>query len=394
MNRVNLRKRRTPGNQPKEIREQNAVENNNRTGTRSAILLGAAIGLSCVFAAIWTSIDISPISFTLDEPVTLINQVEITHSNGERIAEGLTGPESVDIDSHGNLYTGLDDGKIVKIHPSTDGSVGKGVVETLFEFNGMVAGLRLHGSELYVVVMFSGIYVINLDSKSVKNLVELDSAEPPLKSPNDLTITNDGKVLYFTDTSSEWNPSSLTKDTLESKCTGRIFKFTIDSSKLEQFATGLCTANGIQLSHDERLILVSELARHRVRMIDIQTRETLKIITLPGMPDNIRLSKNGGYWVALVIPRSSALEILGKWPTIRKLMYLFLPSGKRFLQFVSYFTPGLAVELRSDGSVAKTITDWRGGLSRSISQVTETQSGELILTSFIESFLVKINNRQ
>ena len=44
---------------------------------------------------------------------------------------GLVGPESIVEDENGNLYTGLEDGRIVRIAPTTDGVVGSGKVSIL-----------------------------------------------------------------------------------------------------------------------------------------------------------------------------------------------------------------------------------------------------------------------
>ena len=48
---------------------------------------------------------------------------------------GLIGPESIEEDENGNLYTGLENGKIVRIAPSTDGVVGSGKVSILTDGN-------------------------------------------------------------------------------------------------------------------------------------------------------------------------------------------------------------------------------------------------------------------
>ena len=43
----------------------------------------------------------------------------------------LHAPESIAVDDKGNLYAGLHDGRIVKVHPSSDGGVGLGTIETI-----------------------------------------------------------------------------------------------------------------------------------------------------------------------------------------------------------------------------------------------------------------------
>ena len=35
---------------------------------------------------------------------------------------------------------------------------------------------------------------------------------------------------------------------------------------------------------------------------------------LPGLPDNIRLSSRGGYWVGLALSRTEMIDLLAKYP--------------------------------------------------------------------------------
>ena len=44
---------------------------------------------------------------------------------------GLNGPEAVEEDVDGNLYTGLVDGRVVRISPSTDGEIGQGQITNI-----------------------------------------------------------------------------------------------------------------------------------------------------------------------------------------------------------------------------------------------------------------------
>ena len=46
---------------------------------------------------------------------------------------GLLGPESIEEDANGNLYSGLMDGRIVRIAPSNSGVVGAGEISTITE---------------------------------------------------------------------------------------------------------------------------------------------------------------------------------------------------------------------------------------------------------------------
>ena len=41
---------------------------------------------------------------------------------------------------------------------------------------------------------------------------------------------------------------------------------------------------------------------------------------LPGLPDNIRLSSHGGYWVGLAMKRTQVTDLLGKYPRARNFL--------------------------------------------------------------------------
>lgn len=41
---------------------------------------------------------------------------------------------------------------------------------------------------------------------------------------------------------------------------------------------------------------------------------------LPGLPDNIRLSSSGGYWVGMATKRSSVYDFMARQPWIKKFL--------------------------------------------------------------------------
>jgi len=52
---------------------------------------------------------------------------------------------------------------------------------------------------------------------------------------------------------------------------------------------------------------------------------------LPGIPDNIRLSSQGGYWVGLSLGRSETMDLVAQYPRARN----FLAKVK--LEYLAYF---------------------------------------------------------
>jgi len=60
-----------------------------------------------------------------------------------------------------------------------------------------------------------------------------------------------------------------------------LLRYEFASKKLDIIAEDFCFNNGIQLRADEKTILMSETARSRVLIVDLETGKTLKTIRLP-----------------------------------------------------------------------------------------------------------------
>ena len=53
-------------------------------------------------------------------------------------------------------------------------------------------------------------------------------------------------------------------------------------NELRTLATGLCFANGLQLTTDEETLIVPETARYRVLWLDVKTGKIKHVRYLPG----------------------------------------------------------------------------------------------------------------
>ena len=65
-------------------------------------------------------------------------------------------------------------------------------------------------------------------------------------------------------------------------CTGRLFAYDVATKEIRTVIDGLCFANGVQLTRDEKTVIVPETARYRVSWIDVATAKKKHIIHLPG----------------------------------------------------------------------------------------------------------------
>lgn len=345
---------------------------------------------------------ITPETVVLSEDLplaTFINRQSNTLEEGERIIEGSPGPESIEIDEHGNLYTGLLDGRIIKVHRSATGDIGRGLVEDIM--SGPVSdidpidghakprplGLRLRRRTLYVIDAFYGLYSIDLDSKNIQVLVRPTDVHPSMKFPNDLDISENGEYIYFTDSSFKWNILELYYDVLEGSCTGRFFRYSLITGDIKVLANKLCFPNGVQLLEQQNTAVVSETTRYRALFVDTKHGNVSNYLPLPGCPDNIRKSGKSGYWVAIPIARTKLSDFLMHHPILRKIITGILPTS--LIKKFANTKRGIAVRFDERGEILEIIHDLTGKVSNTVSEVTEMKDGTVFAGSYAEPYIVK-----
>jgi len=75
--------------------------------------------------------------------------------------------------------------------------------------------MRLFNRTLYVAEAFSGIYSVNMKKGDVSLLVSISDVQPEMKFPDDLVLTKDGKLLYFSDASATYTIDNVVYMLLE-----------------------------------------------------------------------------------------------------------------------------------------------------------------------------------
>nr|CAB3226772.1 adipocyte plasma membrane-associated protein-like [Phallusia mammillata] len=317
-------------------------------------------------------------------------------TDGE-INKNFVGPESIEEDIKGNLYTGLSDGRIVRIEPSGDGRIGFGKSTTIAELklqgkrnHGRPLGVRLLGDTLYVVDAYSGLYKLNVKTSKLSKLVGLEDASPPMKFPDDLSVTADERKIYFSDASAKYSIDELMPLALSGLCDSRILEYDTKTKSLKVVISGLCFANGVQLSSDEKQLIVTETLGHKVLFYDVATWKRTKLVRLPAMPDNIRPSSKGTYWIALTNPRDGMKIVMDKYPVLRQIIAGTF-SSKQLEKVISPFC--IVMEMDENGEILQTLQDPTSKLAIGISQVTELSDGRLALGTYIAPQLVFLNPR-
>ena len=78
--------------------------------------------------------------------------------------------------------------------------------------------MRIIRDTLYVMDAIYGMYTIDLMTYEVTLVVTVDQAEPNLSFPDDLDVTSDGEVVFFTDATSKYNLKNFMLSVLEGCC--------------------------------------------------------------------------------------------------------------------------------------------------------------------------------
>ncbi|XP_027006018.1 adipocyte plasma membrane-associated protein [Tachysurus fulvidraco] len=348
---------------------------------------------------------IQPEAFSLNEPPLMTGCFEpnLKLRQAERLFEDqLIGPESIanigDI-----LYTGTADGKIVKIDGrkisvvATLGKLPCGSPEQE-HVCGRPLGIKVGpNGTLFVADAYLGLFEVNPVTGETTHLV---STKKPivgrrLSFVNDLDVTQDGKKVYFTDSSSRWHRRDFMKLIMEATADGRVLEYDTETKEVAVMMDNLRFPNGIILLPDEESVLVAETTMARIRRIHVAGLNKGGMDTfienLPGFPDNLRRSSSGGYWVAMSAirpnPGFSMLDFLSQRPWIKNLIFKLF-SQETLLKFVPRYS--LVVELQDGGTCVRSFHDPHGTVAAYISEAHE-HNGYLYLGSFRSPYLCKLD---
>ncbi|XP_036764590.1 adipocyte plasma membrane-associated protein isoform X3 [Manis pentadactyla] len=361
-------------------------------------LLGAVMLLD-------SPIDPQPLSFK--EPPLLLGvlQPNTKLRQAERLFDNqLIGPESI-ANIGDVMFTGTADGRIVKLE--------NGAVETIARFGsgpcktpedepacGRPLGIRAGpNGTLFVADAYKGLFEVDPWKREVKSLLSSDTPVEgrKLSFVNDLTVTRDGRKIYFTDSSSRWQRRDYLLLFMEGTADGRLLEYDTETGEVKVLLDQLRFPNGVQLSPAEDFVLVAETTMARIRRFYVsglmKGGADLFVENLPGFPDNIRPSGSGGYWVGMAIirpnPGFSVLDFLSERPYIKRMIFKLF-SQETIMKLVPRYS--LALELSDSGAFLRSLHDPNGQVAAYVSEVHELD-GHLYLGSFRSPFLCKLSLR-
>ncbi len=255
------------------------------------------------------------------------------HARNQRLAGlrhlalgGEHGPEHVRVGPDGRLYASVTSGAIVRMQAdgtdlerwSVTGGRGLGFD---FDREGRLIGAdALRG-------------LIAIDGGGTATLLADTADGQPIRYANSVVVAASG-LVYFTDSSSrfaagQWGGTLEASlfDILEHSATGRVLEFDPSTGRTRTLLRGLCFANGIALSADERSLFVAETGAYRIWHLEVPRRAAnapapgpsarVLLENLPGYPDNLMRGRDGRIWVGFAKPRSRLVDAMAGWPALR-----------------------------------------------------------------------------
>jgi len=227
------------------------------------------------------------------------------------------GPEAVAATRDGWLYTGLQDGRIVRMR--ADGAQQQTFVRT----GGRPLGLKFDSwGNLIVADAFRGL--ISISPAGVLTPLASSVGGERMLFVNDLAIGADG-VIWFSDSSRRFDQHHWILDFWEARPTGRLLRYDRGTGKASVVLDHLMFANGVTLGPNDEFVLVAEtlgarITRYWLRGPNAGHTDSF-VNSLPGYPDNITYDPRGLFWLALPSPRQPALERMAGLPWLRRFLF-------------------------------------------------------------------------
>ena len=269
------------------------------------------------------------------------------------------GPEDTTVGADGVLYTGTQDGKIVRVWPD-------GRVENWLDTSGRPLGMVFDaGGNLIVADAWKGLLSIAPDGGVT--LLSRESEGLPFGFTDDVDIAPDGRI-YFTDASSRFEQPDYVLDLLEMRPHGRLLRYDPGTGRTETLLRNLYFANGVAVSPKGNYVLVNETWKYRILKYWLTGPKAgqaeVFADNLPGFPDNLAVDAAGRYRVAFPTLRNPQVDALHRQPWLKdllaKLPDSFQPEPQEY---------GLVLAFDAGGKVITSLHDTRGSHLQEITSV-------------------------
>ncbi|HMV70446.1 MAG TPA: SMP-30/gluconolactonase/LRE family protein [Myxococcota bacterium] len=260
------------------------------------------------------------------------------------------GGEDVVVDARGRVFTGVEDGRILRFDPGASAPVVHA------ETGGRPLGMALT-ADGRIAVADGERGLLLIDGEGAVEALDVYAEGAPLSFADDVEVGPDN-VAYVTDVSPKFGFNEYTLEILEGRPNGRVVAVDLETQRTRQVRGDLFFPNGVALDPEGRFVLVCETSRYRVVRVWLGDREgegDVFAANLPGFPDGITGDGHGSFWVAIVNPRNTMVDLLAPWPFMRRVVTR-LPSALR----PGPARSGMVLRLDGEGRVVEQLGDPEG----------------------------------
>jgi sugar lactone lactonase YvrE len=227
-------------------------------------------------------------------------------------------PEDVVADDDGFLWTGLIDGRVVRIDPN-DGST-----RVVANTGGRPLGLApAADGRLLICDSPRGLLAMDRDSGSIEVLADSVGGRR-LQFCSNVVGMPDG-TIYFTESTSAFSYPHFKGALLEARGRGSLFRRDVDGT-VTTVVGGLYFANGLTPTADGSALVFAETLARRLSKYWLTGSAAGSVTSLatelPGHPDNLSTGAGGRIWCAMASPANAAVDGLAqRSPLVRKLVW-------------------------------------------------------------------------
>ncbi|AEP29619.1 SMP-30/gluconolactonase/LRE family protein [Brumicola nitratireducens] len=294
------------------------------------------LGIGIVIA--WATSAVRPVAWTPDPDAGLTG----VYASNDRLFERDTiavqqqfltglgkGPEDIVIAEDGYLYTGYDDGRIVRVlvadilsaYEAEGADIDNIAFEEFANTQGRPLGLRFDAAG-NLIVADAARGVLSIDKQGNIRVLVDEYEGKKLLFVDHLDIASDG-TIWFSDASAKFEFHDFIYDFLEASSTGRLLSYNPATQETQVRMDNLFFANGVSVGPNDAFVLINETGRAKVHRLWLKGEKAglrdIFIEQLPAMPDNLYF-KDGIFWISLITLRDPLVEGLAQNTFLRRIV--------------------------------------------------------------------------
>jgi sugar lactone lactonase YvrE len=345
------------------------------------VVLAVAVLAGAAYLVLWPVL-IEPVAWDPPPAPAMVGALAPNDllAQGRHLLAGVgSAPEDVAFDAAGRLYTGFDDGRILRV------ALPAGAPELVADTAGRPLGMVFDAAG-NLVVADGRRGLLSVSPGGEVTVLATGADGRPFGFLDDLDIGPDG-TIFLSDASTKFGYGHDVLDLIEHGGHGRLLAYDPRDGSLRTLLGGLQFANGVVADPEGAFVLVAESGAYRITRYWLAGPRAgsaeVFVDNLPGFPDNISRTADGRIWVPLPSPRMALLDRLGPRPFLRTVIARLPESVKP-----GPIRYGLVVELAPDGRVLRSLHDPSGAVAFRTSAME--REGSLYLGTYLQSSVVVV----